>query len=42
MCEMKFYNDEYAVTKSYDRVLIGRYNRLDTMIPNRHHFGRPF
>lgn len=39
---MKFYNDEYAVTKSYDRVLIGRYNRLDTMIPKRHHFGRPF
>ncbi|MGM9780705.1 MAG: ATP-binding protein [Candidatus Cryptobacteroides sp.] len=35
MCEMKFYNDEYSVTKSYDRVLVGRYNRLDSMIPKR-------
>ena len=35
MCEMKFYNDAYTVSKSYDRVLIARYNRLDTMIPKR-------
>ena len=35
MCEMKFYNEEFIVTKSYDRVLVGRYNRLDTMIPKR-------
>ena len=35
MCEMKFYNDEYTVTKAYDRVLVGRYNRLDSMIPKR-------
>ena len=32
---MKFYNDEFAVTKSYDRILIGRYNWLDAMIPRR-------
>ena len=35
MCEMKFYNDEYAVSKSYDRVLVGRYNILGSMIPKR-------
>ena len=35
ICEMKFYNDEFTVTKSYDRVLVGRYNRLGTMIPKR-------
>jgi len=35
LCEIKFYNDEYLVTKSYERVLIGRYNLLDSMTPRR-------
>jgi len=36
MCEMKFYNDEFTVTKSYERTIVGRYNRLTEMIPKRH------
>lgn len=35
MCEMKFYNDEFVVTKSYDRILVNRYNRLCEMISPR-------
>ena len=35
LCEMKFYNDVFTVTKSYDRILMDRYNRLEEMIPKR-------
>lgn len=28
MCEMKFYNDDFTVTKSYDRTLVRRENAL--------------
>ena len=32
---MKFYNDEFIVGKSYDRVIVGRYNRLEGLIRKR-------
>jgi len=32
MCEMKFYNEEFSVSKSYDRILVARYNRLNEMV----------
>lgn len=35
MCEMKFYNDEFAVTKSYDRTLVRRENALAQHINRR-------
>lgn len=35
LCEMKFYNDTFCVSKSYDRILVGRYNRLTEMIAKR-------
>ena len=35
MCEMKFYNDEFAVTKSYDRILVRRENALAQHINRR-------
>lgn len=35
LCEIKFYNDTFCVNKSYDRILVGRYNRLTEMIAKR-------
>ena len=35
LCEMKFYNDAFCVSKSYERILVGRYNRLTEMIAKR-------
>lgn len=35
MCEMKFYNDVFTVTKAYERTLVGRYNLLGGMVPKR-------
>jgi len=35
MCEMKFYNTEFAVDKSYHRKLILRQNLLQQALPNR-------
>lgn len=35
MCEIKFYNDEFAVSKGYSAVLSRRANALATMLPKR-------
>lgn len=35
MCEMKFYNDDFTVTKSYDRTLVRRENALAQQIKRR-------
>ena len=39
MCEMKFYNTDFKLASSYHRTLVGRYNRLEEMIPKRHTVG---
>lgn len=35
LCEMKFYNDEFRVTKEYSRKLNQRLNLVNGMIPKR-------
>ena len=35
LCEMKFYNDEFRVTKEYDRKLARRLNLLQERLPKR-------
>lgn len=35
MCEMKFYNSDYSVTKSYERKIVERYNLIAGMVPKR-------
>ena len=35
MCEIKFYNDNFTVSKSYNRTLVDRYNRLNNLISRR-------
>ena len=35
MCEMKFYNDEYVVSRAYERVLTSRFNALKECLPKR-------
>lgn len=35
MCEMKFYNEEFSVSKSYHAVLVHRQNVLSGMLPRR-------
>ena len=35
MCEMKFYNDEFVVSKSYERVMVSRFNSLKECLPKR-------
>lgn len=33
MCEMKFYNDEYTVSKAYHKTLVHRQNVLERELP---------
>lgn len=35
MCEMKFYNEEFVVDKSYHKVLVHRQNVLQELLPKR-------
>ena len=35
MCEMKFYNEEFTVSKQYHSTLVHRLNTLSGMIPKR-------
>lgn len=35
MCEMKFYNEEFIVNKTYDRILINRQNLLEKQVGKR-------
>lgn len=34
MCEMKFYNDEYSITKAYHKTLVHRQNLLGKELPS--------
>ena len=34
MCEMKFYNDEFSVSKAYHKILVQRQNLLERELPS--------
>ena len=36
MCEMKFYNEEYVVSQSYERVMTSRFNLLKESLPKKY------
>lgn len=35
MCEMKFYSDEFVVSKDYNRILSRRVNKLAEALPKK-------
>ena len=35
MCEMKFYNSDYTVTKAYERKIVERYNLVTGLISKK-------